>query len=97
MRPPAFLLGWTGDYDSADNFIGTFFTKQDNAFATQNYPFAQELTDALVAADSEPDAAKRDQMVSDLEQEDRRGVPARSPDLPQPAGHRRGRRRGGSG
>ncbi|MBB1499855.1 ABC transporter substrate-binding protein [Propioniciclava sp. MC1683] len=63
---PAFLLGWTGDYDSADNFIGTFFTKQDNAFATKNYPFAQELTDALVAADSEPDAAKRDQMVSDL-------------------------------
>lgn len=63
---PAFLLGWTGDYDSADNFIGTFFTKQDNAFATQNYPFAQELTDALVAADSEPDATKRDQMVSDL-------------------------------
>ena len=63
---PAFLLGWTGDYDSADNFIGTFFTKQDNAFATKNYPFANELTDALVAADSEPDATKRDQMVSAL-------------------------------
>ena len=62
----AFLLGWTGDYDSADNFIGTFFTKQDNQFSTGNYPFAAELTAALVAADSEPDAAKRDQMVSDL-------------------------------
>ncbi|MFP5416299.1 MAG: ABC transporter substrate-binding protein [Actinomycetes bacterium] len=63
---PAFLLGWTGDYDSADNFIGTFFTKQDNQFATQNYPFAAELTAALVAADSEPDPAKREQMVSEL-------------------------------
>ncbi|HHU37673.1 MAG TPA: ABC transporter substrate-binding protein [Propionibacterium sp.] len=63
---PAYLLGWTGDYDSADNFIGTFFTQQDNAFATKNYDFANELTEALVAADSEPDAATRDQMVSEL-------------------------------
>ena len=63
---PAFLLGWTGDYASADTFIGTFFTAQDNAFATKNYDFADELTAALVAADSEPDAAKRDQMVSEL-------------------------------
>ena len=65
-QAPAFLLGWTGDYDSADNFIGTFFTNQDNQFGTSNYDFAQELTDALVAADSEPDPAKRDQMVADL-------------------------------
>ena len=63
---PAFFLGWTGDYDSADNFIGTFFTKQDNQFSTGNYDFADELTAALVAADSEPDADKRNQMVSDL-------------------------------
>lgn len=63
---PAFFLGWTGDYDSADNFIGTFFTKQDNQFATQNYPFAAELTAALVAADSEPDATRRNEMVAAL-------------------------------
>jgi peptide/nickel transport system substrate-binding protein len=25
LKYDAFLLGWTGDYDSADNFIGTFF------------------------------------------------------------------------
>jgi peptide/nickel transport system substrate-binding protein len=62
----AYLLGWTGDYASPDNFIGTFFTAQDNAFDTANYDFADELTEALIAADSEPDAAKREQMYVEL-------------------------------
>ena len=65
-QAPAYLLGWTGDYASPDNFIGTFFTEQSNAFDTGNYDFAQELTDALVAADSEPDADARETMYQEL-------------------------------
>jgi len=64
----AFLLGWTGDYASPDNFIGTFFTAQDNAFDTQNYEWADELTQLLVAADSEPDDAKREEMYKEINQ-----------------------------
>ncbi len=62
----AYLLGWTGDYDSADNFIGTFWTEQNNAFATGQYPWADDLTNALVAADSEPDEAKRVSMWQEI-------------------------------
>ena len=63
---PAYLLGWTGDYDSADNFIGTFFTQQDNAFDTANYEWADDLTNALIAADSEPDEDTRAQMWAEI-------------------------------
>ena len=55
----AFLLGWTGDYNSPDNFIGTFFSDPTNRFGTQYYDFGTQLTAELAAADSEPDAAKR--------------------------------------
>ena len=62
----AYLLGWTGDYSSPDNFIGTFFTQQDNAFDTGNYDFADELTDMLVEADSEPDPDAREEMYKEV-------------------------------
>ncbi|MDO5676428.1 MAG: ABC transporter substrate-binding protein [Propionibacteriaceae bacterium] len=65
-QAPAFLLGWTGDYSSPDNFIGTFFTQQDNAFDTGNYDFADELTDALVKADSEPDPEARAELYKEI-------------------------------
>ena len=64
----AYLLGWTGDYSSPDNFIGTFFTQQDNAFDTGNYDFADELTDMLVEADSEPDEDAREEMYKEINQ-----------------------------
>lgn len=54
-----FLLGWTGDYNTADNFIGTFFGTTDNRFATGSAPWGQTLVDSLQAADSEPDEAAR--------------------------------------
>lgn len=65
----AYLLGWTGDYSSPDNFIGTFFTQQDNAFDTGNYDFADDLTAALTEADSEPDADARAQMYQEINQQ----------------------------
>jgi len=30
QKPDLFLLGWTGDYNTPDNFIGTFFTRTPN-------------------------------------------------------------------
>lgn len=65
-QAPAFLLGWTGDYASPDNFIGTFFIEQNNAFDTGNYDFADELTQELTEADSEPDDGKREEMYKEI-------------------------------
>jgi peptide/nickel transport system substrate-binding protein len=49
------LLGWTGDYGDAYNFIGTFFDRQKAEWGFNDPAlFAQ-----FKAADSEPDQAKR--------------------------------------
>jgi len=61
-----FLLGWTGDYNTPDNFIGTFFSDPENRFYTAAEPWGQQLSDELKAADAEPDPAKREQMYKDL-------------------------------
>jgi peptide/nickel transport system substrate-binding protein len=56
----AWLLGWTGDYDSAHNFIGTFFGNyKDNDFYTNVMPYGQQLADDLQAADAIVDDAER--------------------------------------
>lgn len=56
----AYLLGWTGDYDSADNFIGTFFGNlESNRFGTKMQSFGKELSDELAKADSIVDADER--------------------------------------
>ena len=49
------LLGWTGDYSDAYNFIGTFFDREKPQFGYKNQP----LFDAFRAADSTADATKR--------------------------------------
>jgi peptide/nickel transport system substrate-binding protein len=55
------LLGWTGDYNDAYNFIGTFFAEDKNNQASAEFGAfsAPEIFDALAAADQEPDPAKR--------------------------------------
>jgi peptide/nickel transport system substrate-binding protein len=56
------LLGWTGDYGDAYNFLGTFFDH-----VTQEWGFTnQALFDAFAAADKEADAQKRFDMYKDL-------------------------------
>jgi len=56
------LLGWTGDYADAYNFIGTFFDRQKSEWGFNNPPlFAQ-----FKQADTEPDLAKRTQKYQDL-------------------------------
>jgi len=50
------LLGWTGDFNDAYNFVGTFFGRAKPEFGFNN-PAAFA---AIAAADGEPDAAKRE-------------------------------------
>jgi peptide/nickel transport system substrate-binding protein len=56
------LLGWTGDYGDAYNFLGTFFDHQTPEWGFNN----QALFDAFKAADKEPDAQKRFGLYKDL-------------------------------
>ncbi len=55
----AWLLGWTGDYNSANNFIGTFFSSETNDFHTYATDYGKTLTKELRDADGIIDAAKR--------------------------------------
>ncbi|OLF15883.1 ABC transporter substrate-binding protein [Actinophytocola xanthii] len=61
-----FLLGWNGDYNTPDNFIGNFFSDPNNRFGTGNSPWGQTLSDELKAADTEPDPETRKGMYEDL-------------------------------
>lgn len=65
-RAELFLLGWTGDLNSPNNFIGTFFSAPDNQFWTQASPWGRQLADELQAADSEPDEQTRIAMYEEI-------------------------------
>lgn len=65
----AWIIGWTGDYNAADNFIGTFFKGKANDFHTYSQPWGQKLNDDLVAADSIPDEAQRTAAYEKLNQQ----------------------------
>lgn len=58
--PDLFLLGWTGDYNTPDNFIGGFFSDTTNRFSTGVAPWGATLASELKAADAIPDATERD-------------------------------------
>jgi peptide/nickel transport system substrate-binding protein len=61
------LLGWTGDYNDAYNFIGTFFAEASNDQASAEFGAfsAPEIFDALAEADAEPDPANRTEMYQE--------------------------------
>ncbi|WP_179956858.1 ABC transporter substrate-binding protein [Amycolatopsis anabasis] len=51
------LLGWTGDYNDAGNFIGTFFGREKPEFGFNNPELFKALADADAAAPGQPHAA----------------------------------------
>jgi peptide/nickel transport system substrate-binding protein len=55
------LLGWTGDYNDAYNFIGTFFAEKENGQAKAEFGAfsSSEIFSALATADGEPDPDAR--------------------------------------
>lgn len=62
----AYLFGWTGDYNSPDNFTGTFFGTTENQFWTAGSPWGKELADSLDEADGTQDAAERNAKYQDI-------------------------------
>ena len=55
-----FLLGWTGDYNTPDNFIGTFFTRhRPTGSPPRTRRGAPTLSADLKAADAIPDDTQR--------------------------------------
>lgn len=50
-----YLLGWTGDFNDAFNFIGTWFGEYMKEWGFKN----KEVFDVMKAAESEPDQEKR--------------------------------------
>lgn len=76
----AWLLGWTGDYNAADNFLGTFFSNyEQNDFQTSAYPWGKKLSEDLKAADAIVDEAARkaayEQLNKQIAQEYIPGLP----------------------
>lgn len=61
------LLGWTGDYNDAYNFIGTFFAEASNNQASAEFGAfsAPEIFAALAAADAEPDPDARTELYEE--------------------------------
>jgi peptide/nickel transport system substrate-binding protein len=61
------LLGWTGDYNDAYNFIGTFFAEASNGQASAEFGAfsAPDIFAALAEADAEPDPANRTEMYQE--------------------------------
>jgi peptide/nickel transport system substrate-binding protein len=66
----AWLLGWTGDYNAADNFLGTFFANYDqNDFQTSVYPWGKTLADDLKKADAIVDVGEREAAYKKINQQ----------------------------
>jgi peptide/nickel transport system substrate-binding protein len=58
------MLGWTGDYGDADNFIGTFFQSPQKAWGTTTKP-NKEIERLLDQAERETDEGKREELYKE--------------------------------
>ncbi|MEU6857846.1 ABC transporter substrate-binding protein [Glycomyces sp. NPDC046736] len=59
---PLYLLGWTGDFTDAYNFLGTWFSEETTEWGFDD----QAIFDGLAAAAAEPDPATRTALWADL-------------------------------
>src|SRR5699024_6094978 len=59
---PLYLLGWTGDYNDAYNFFGTWFSTHNDAFGLDD----QELFDRMAGASPSRDDQARTAAYQDL-------------------------------
>jgi peptide/nickel transport system substrate-binding protein len=57
-----YLLGWTGDFNDAYNFLGTWFAGYTKEWGFEN----QELFDLMARAETEPDVATRVALYEDI-------------------------------
>jgi peptide/nickel transport system substrate-binding protein len=65
----AWIVGWTGDYNSADNFIGTFFANlKENDFHTDVTSYGKTLSEELTKADGTVDEAQRNAAYEEVNQ-----------------------------
>jgi peptide/nickel transport system substrate-binding protein len=62
------LLGWTGDYGDADNFIGTFFQTPQKAWGTTTKPLTK-IQDLLNQGEAEVDEAERESIYQEANRE----------------------------
>lgn len=58
-KSPAYLMGWTGDYNTPDNFLGSFFSDTKGQMTTGAYSWGSTLSSDLSKADSIVDATQR--------------------------------------
>ncbi|WP_103501484.1 MULTISPECIES: ABC transporter substrate-binding protein [Streptomyces] len=57
-----YLLGWTGDFNDAYNFLGTWFDGYTTEWGFRN----DEIFEALAASSIEPDVETREQMYAEI-------------------------------
>lgn len=66
----AHILGWTGDFNDAYNFLGSFFTEPvANDFKTSNISWGKKLADDLKAADAIVDEAERAKRYEEINEQ----------------------------
>jgi peptide/nickel transport system substrate-binding protein len=63
-----YLIGWTGDYGDADNFVGTFFQAPSQQFGTTKKP-NKTVEKLLNDAERETDEAKREELYQKANRE----------------------------
>lgn len=51
-KAQAYLMGWTGDYNTPDNFLGNFFGDPKGQMSVGTYPWGTQLGKDLAANDS---------------------------------------------
>jgi peptide/nickel transport system substrate-binding protein len=62
------MLGWTGDYGDADNFIGTFFQSPQKAWGTTTKPLTA-IEKLLNDAEIETEESKREELYMEANRE----------------------------